>query len=145
MRKIFNNFITCFKVKPISCQQFRRNLYLKKKRIIENYRFNCFCVQTWYLVQCFTGPFLVKYKYQRKKIQHKVFEAIFICFHAREIHLQTVTELTSQAFIVTLKDLLLREEKLLVFFLIILQPAIRNSKVYITLVECQIIICLDIS
>ncbi|GFU83190.1 integrase catalytic domain-containing protein [Trichonephila clavipes] len=59
----------------------------------------------------FTGPFYIKYKGQQKGIYHKYYVAIFICFIAKAIHIEVVTELTTEAMIATLKRFFSRRGK----------------------------------
>lgn len=63
----------------------------KKRKESKNYPFTCSGVH-------FTGSFLLKYKYERKRIYNKVYVAvaIFICFVTYPIHLEIITELSSQ-------------------------------------------------
>ncbi|GBN90505.1 hypothetical protein AVEN_67660-1 [Araneus ventricosus] len=59
----------------------------------------------------FCGPFLIKYKGQRKGTFQKVYIAVFICFATKAIHLEIVTDLTSNALIATLKRFFARRGK----------------------------------
>ncbi|GFY22101.1 integrase catalytic domain-containing protein [Trichonephila clavipes] len=59
----------------------------------------------------FTGPFYIKYKGQRKGIYHKCYVANFICFITKSIHIEVVTELTTEAMIATLKRFFSRRGK----------------------------------
>ncbi|GFU30524.1 integrase catalytic domain-containing protein [Trichonephila clavipes] len=51
------------------------------------------------------GPFFIKNKYQRKGPEIKVYVCIFICLVTKAIHLEIISDLTSQALIAALKDL----------------------------------------
>ncbi|GBM07391.1 hypothetical protein AVEN_26471-1 [Araneus ventricosus] len=51
----------------------------------------------------FCGPFYIKYKGQRNGIYQKCYVTVFICFATKAIHLETVTDLTADAMIATLK------------------------------------------
>jgi hypothetical protein len=59
----------------------------------------------------FCGPFLIKYKHQRKGSFHKVYVAIFICLVTKAIHLEIVFDLTTQSFIACLKRFFSRRGK----------------------------------
>ncbi|XP_055941832.1 uncharacterized protein LOC129971878 [Argiope bruennichi] len=59
----------------------------------------------------FCGPFLIRYKNQRKGKLHKVYVAIFACLVTKAIHLEIVFDLTSQAFIACLKRFFSRRGK----------------------------------
>ncbi|GBM39321.1 hypothetical protein AVEN_257434-1 [Araneus ventricosus] len=49
------------------------------------------------------GPYLVKYKNQRKGTLNKVYICVCICFSTKAIHLEILSDLTSDALIATLK------------------------------------------
>lgn len=101
-RKIVNECIVCFKNKPISCNQLLGNLPAERVNPSPPFS-NCgidFC-----------GPFLIKYKGQRKGIFQKIYAAVFICFATKAIHLELVTDLTSEALIATLKRFFARRGK----------------------------------
>ncbi|GBO33070.1 hypothetical protein AVEN_241153-1 [Araneus ventricosus] len=59
----------------------------------------------------FAGPFHIKYKGQRKGTLHKVYVAIFVCMSTKAVHIEMVTDLTSEAFISTLKRFFARRGK----------------------------------
>ena len=48
------------------------------------------------------GPFLIKTYYGRKCRLYKGYVCIFVCFATRAIHLELVSDLTTQAFLATL-------------------------------------------
>lgn len=101
-RKIVHNCTICFKIRPIISSQLMGNL--PKDRVTPDYPFNCSGVD-------FCGPFLVKYKNQRKGILHKMYVCLFICFATRAVHMEIVSELTSEAFIACLKRFTSRRGK----------------------------------
>ncbi|GFS73982.1 integrase catalytic domain-containing protein [Trichonephila clavipes] len=49
------------------------------------------------------GPFYIKYKNQHKGALNKIYVAIFICFSTRTVHLEILSNLTSDALIATSK------------------------------------------
>ncbi|XP_035214359.1 uncharacterized protein LOC118188110 [Stegodyphus dumicola] len=51
----------------------------------------------------FCGPFHIKFKNQRKGKLNKVYVCIFVCLSTKAIHLDFVSDLTSDAFIACLK------------------------------------------
>ncbi|XP_037930486.1 uncharacterized protein LOC119665293, partial [Teleopsis dalmanni] len=55
----------------------------------------------------FCGPFWVHYKIRGKR-PHKVYVAVFCCFATKAVHLEVVSDLTSDAFIGALKRLIAR-------------------------------------
>lgn len=101
-RKIINKCVTCFKANPRPHAQLMGNLPLD--RVTKNYPFNVSGVD-------FCGPFLVKNKHQRKNNLNKVYICIFVCFVTKAIHLEIVTDLTSDAFIAALKRFFARRGK----------------------------------
>lgn len=101
-RKVVYDCITCFKAKPRICEQIMGNL--PKERVTPTFPFMCTGID-------FCGPFTVKYKYQRKGIFHKIYLAIFICLVTKAVHLELVTDLTTQSFIAALKRFFSRRGK----------------------------------
>ncbi|GFU88428.1 integrase catalytic domain-containing protein [Trichonephila clavipes] len=73
-------------------------------RVVPDYPFNCSGVG-------FCGPFMIKYKNQRKEILHKIYVCVFVCFVSKTIHIEIVSDLTSDAFIATLKRFFSRRGK----------------------------------
>ncbi|GFT54632.1 integrase catalytic domain-containing protein [Trichonephila clavipes] len=67
------------------------------------------------------GPFFIKIKYQRKGLEIKVYVCIFICLVTKAIHLEIISDLTSQTLNAALKRFISRrvrdrEESLFAFF-----------------------------
>ncbi|GFS61484.1 integrase catalytic domain-containing protein [Trichonephila clavipes] len=56
-------------------------------------------------------PFLVKYKNQRKETLNEVYTCVCICFSTKSIHLELLSDLTSDALITTLKRFTSRRAK----------------------------------
>ncbi|GBM81611.1 hypothetical protein AVEN_82341-1 [Araneus ventricosus] len=102
-RMIVHNCVICYKNKPVIADQIMGNL--PKERVTPTSAFtNCgidFC-----------GPFLIKFKNQRKGIYSKIYVAIFICLSTKAIHLETVSDLSSEAFIASLKRFIARRGKM---------------------------------
>ncbi|GFU93685.1 integrase catalytic domain-containing protein [Trichonephila clavipes] len=69
---------------------------LPKERVTPSYPFNNCGVD-------FCGPFMVKFKNQRKGVLNKVYVTIFVCLSTKAIHLDFVSDLISKAFIACLK------------------------------------------
>ncbi|GFT57732.1 integrase catalytic domain-containing protein [Trichonephila clavipes] len=57
------------------------------------------------------GPFFIKNKYQRKGPEIKVYVCIFICLVTKAIHLEIISDLTSQALNAALKRFISRRGK----------------------------------
>ncbi|GFX58584.1 integrase catalytic domain-containing protein [Trichonephila clavipes] len=49
------------------------------------------------------GPYFVTYKHQRKGVLNRIYVCVCICFVTRAIHLEILSDLTSDAIIATLK------------------------------------------
>ena len=98
-RKVVHDCIKCFKVKPVGVEQLMGDL--PKERVNPDYPFNCSGVD-------FCGPFLIRYKHQRKGTYHKIYVCIFVCLVTKAVHLEIVTDLTSEAFIACLKRFVAR-------------------------------------
>ncbi|GFW64668.1 integrase catalytic domain-containing protein [Trichonephila clavipes] len=77
---------------------------LPRDRVVADYQFNCSGVD-------FCGPFMIRYKNQRKGICHKIYSCVFVCFVSKAIHIEIVSDLTSDAFIATLKRFFSRRGK----------------------------------
>lgn len=101
-KKVVHSCIVCFKAKPLTLEQLMGDL--PRDRVTPNYPFNVSGVD-------FCGPFFIKYRNQRKGILNKIYVCIFICFVTKAIHLEMVSDLTSEAFIATLKRFFARRGK----------------------------------
>ncbi|GFW37027.1 integrase catalytic domain-containing protein [Trichonephila clavipes] len=93
-RRIIHECVNCFKNKPITMNQIMTNL--PRDRVTPNYPFNVTDVD-------FAGPFFIKFKNQRKGALNKIYVVVYVCLCTKAIHLDFVTDLTSQAFITSLK------------------------------------------
>jgi hypothetical protein len=93
-RRIVHKCVICFRVKPIIAQQIMGNLPK-----------DCLTPSRPFLI-CgvdYAGPFLVKYKGQRSRIDNKVWVAIFVCFFTKAVHIELVTDCYAETFIAALK------------------------------------------
>ncbi|GFW26490.1 integrase catalytic domain-containing protein [Trichonephila clavipes] len=93
-RKTVHQCVTCFKSRPILSSQIMDNLPSERVNISSPFTIAG-------LDLC--GPFLVKYRNQRKGTLSKVYICVCICFSTKAIHLELLSELTSNALIATLK------------------------------------------
>ncbi|GFY02114.1 integrase catalytic domain-containing protein [Trichonephila clavipes] len=59
----------------------------------------------------YCGPFFIRYKHQRKGIYQKIYVAIFVCLASKAVHLEIVSDLTTDAFLATLKRFVARRGK----------------------------------
>lgn len=101
-KKIVHNCVACFKANPKQYSQKMGNL--PKHRITPDKVFNSTGIDL-------CGPFLIKNKNQRKGPEIKVYVCIFICLVTKAVHLELISDLTSQALIATLKRFASRRGK----------------------------------
>ncbi|GFX42120.1 integrase catalytic domain-containing protein [Trichonephila clavipes] len=102
-RKTVHDCIACFRQKPTGVDQLMGNL--PSERVTPSAPFLNSGVD-------FCGPFQIKVKNQRKGIFSKVYVAIFVCLATKAIHLEAVTDLTTEAFIAALKRLCARRGRI---------------------------------
>ena len=51
----------------------------------------------------YCGPFLIKEKQHRNRKQIKVYVVVFVCLATKAVHLEVVSDLSSEAFIAALR------------------------------------------
>ncbi|GBM63597.1 hypothetical protein AVEN_65876-1 [Araneus ventricosus] len=102
-RKIVHDCIGCFRQRLRVIEQLMGNL--PAERVTPSAPFLNSGVDI-------CGPFQIKLKNQRKGIYSKVYVAIFVCLATKAIHLETVTDLTTDAFIAALKRLCARRGRI---------------------------------
>ncbi|GFV04346.1 integrase catalytic domain-containing protein [Trichonephila clavipes] len=102
-RKTVHDCIAFFRQKPTVVDQLMGNLL--SERVTPSAPFLNSGVD-------FCGPFQIKFKNQRKGIFSKVYVAIFVCLATKAIHLDAVTDLTTEAFIAALKRLCARRGRI---------------------------------
>ncbi|GFV28267.1 DUF5641 domain-containing protein [Trichonephila clavipes] len=102
-RKTVHDCIACFRQKPTGVDQLMGNL--PSERVTQVRHFGT-------LGWIFCGPFEIKFKNQRKGIFSKVYVAIFVFLATKAIHLEAVTDLTTEAFIAALKRLCARRGRI---------------------------------
>ncbi|XP_054713427.1 uncharacterized protein LOC129222888 [Uloborus diversus] len=93
-RKIVRNCVICFKNRPVTVSQIMAEL--PKDRVNPSYPFFVTGID-------FCGPFFIKFKNQRKGVLNKVYVVVYVCLSTKAIHLDFVTDMTTQAFIASLK------------------------------------------
>ncbi|GFS73202.1 uncharacterized protein TNCV_4571271 [Trichonephila clavipes] len=59
----------------------------------------------------YCGPFSIRYKHQRKGTYQKIYVAIFVCLASKAVHLEIVSDLTTDAFLATLNRFVARRGK----------------------------------
>ncbi|GFV87778.1 integrase catalytic domain-containing protein [Trichonephila clavipes] len=100
--KTVHQCVTCFKSRPILSSQIMGNLSSERINISSPFTIAG-------LDSC--GPFLFKYKNQRKETLNKVYICVCLCFSMKAIHLELLSDLTSNALIATLKRFTSRRGK----------------------------------
>lgn len=94
--------IPCTKVKPQIISQIMGDL--PSQRITPSRPFHTTGVDL-------CGPFLIKNKKQRNSSTYKVYVAVFICFVTKGIHLEILSDLTTDCFIACMKRFIFRRGK----------------------------------
>ncbi|XP_076233347.1 uncharacterized protein LOC143178507 [Calliopsis andreniformis] len=98
-RKIIRQCVRCFRVNPPAVEYIMGNL--PAARVTESRPFyNCgvdYC-----------GPFYIKERRYRNRARVKIYVAIFTCFATKAVHLEVVSDLTTEAFIAALKRFISR-------------------------------------
>ncbi|GFV82663.1 integrase catalytic domain-containing protein [Trichonephila clavipes] len=82
---------------------------LPKERVRENFSFDCSDID-------FIGPFWIKSNKQHKSSLHKTYVSIFVRFVTKAIHFKLVSDLTTQAFIASLKRFIARRGRPFLIF-----------------------------
>lgn len=101
-RKIVHSCIRCFRANPKQCSQQMGNL--PKYRVNRDFVFNSVGVDL-------CGPFFIKNRGQRKGSPRKNYVCLFVCLVTKAVHLEIISDLTSQAAIATLKRFIARRGK----------------------------------
>ena len=98
-RKIVRQCVRCFRINPPATDYVMGNL--PASRVTESRPFyNCgvdYC-----------GPFYIKERRFRNRTRIKVYVAVFICLATKAVHLEVVSDMTTEAFIAALKRLIAR-------------------------------------
>ncbi|XP_023310638.1 uncharacterized protein LOC111691675 [Anoplophora glabripennis] len=106
-RKVVHNCITCFRAKPKACESIMGEL--PSERINQCFPFTN--------VGCdYAGPVYVKDRKTRKPILSKGWISIFVCMATKAIHIDLVTDLSTQSFIACLKRFIARRGKPSIIF-----------------------------
>ncbi|XP_076397868.1 uncharacterized protein LOC143266117 [Megachile rotundata] len=95
VRFIVRKCIRCFKIKPSDLPEYCMG-NLPKSRVTENRPFQVVGID-------YCGPFFIKEKRFRNTKKLKVYVAVFICFVTKAVHLELVCDLSTEAFMASLK------------------------------------------
>ncbi|GFX86851.1 integrase catalytic domain-containing protein [Trichonephila clavipes] len=101
-RKTVHTCVVCFKCKPIPSSQIMGNLPYERVNMATPFSITGLDLG---------GPYFVTYKHQRKGVLNKIYVCVCICFVTRAIHLEILSDLTSDAIIATLKRFMSRRGK----------------------------------
>lgn len=101
-RKIIRGCVTCFKVKPIMSEAIMGSL--PAGRVTESRPF-------FHCGVDYAGPLLLREGKRRNAKITKAYIAIFVCFVTKAVHIELVSDLTSDTFIAALKRFASRRGK----------------------------------
>ena len=102
VRKIIRKCIKCFRVNPLTLEYIMGNL--PSVRLSQSRPF--FKVGIDYC-----GPFYIKEKKFRNRSRVKVYVVVFVCLAIKAIHLEVVSDMSSDGFVVALKRFVARRGK----------------------------------
>lgn len=102
VRQIYHKCIPCFKAKPRDTNFIMGSL--PEPRVVTSYPFETTGID-------YAGPILIKDKRSRGYKLVKSYIALFICFSTKAMHLEVVTDLTSENFIAALRRFVARRGK----------------------------------
>lgn len=94
VRKVIYNCVTCFRAKPKPSQFLMGNL--PEERVSPSFPFQ-------FTGTDYAGPFLVKDRKGRGSKTSKCYICIFICLSTKAIHIELVSSLSTEAFILALR------------------------------------------
>nr|CAI5844533.1 unnamed protein product [Callosobruchus analis] len=102
VRQIVHNCVTCARAAPKPAKQLMGSLPIE--RTLHRYPFYSTGVD-------YIGPFLLRDRKTRNFKLTKAYVAIFICLATKAIHIELVTDLTSEGFIAALRRMVARRGK----------------------------------
>ncbi|XP_024881254.1 uncharacterized protein LOC112460690 [Temnothorax curvispinosus] len=101
-RKIIRNCVTCFRAKPSQSEAIMGSL--PSTRVTVSRPFSHCGVD-------YAGPVMVKEGKRRNARFHKAYIAIFVCFSTKAVHIELVSDLTSESFFSALRRFMSRRGK----------------------------------
>lgn len=102
IKKIIHQCINCFRTKPILSKYLMGNLPSIRTTLSRPFL---------NVGIDYCGPFLIKEKKYRNKQKIKVYVAVFICMAVKAVHLETVEDLSTDAFLGALRRFIARRGK----------------------------------
>ncbi|XP_018359963.1 PREDICTED: uncharacterized protein LOC108759145 [Trachymyrmex cornetzi] len=101
-RDVIKNCIICFKLKPTISQSVMSDL--PSTRVTPSHPFTHTGLD-------FGGPFIIREHKRRNARKLKAYICIFVCFSTKAMHIELVADLTSEAFLASLKRFMARRGK----------------------------------
>ncbi|XP_076392692.1 uncharacterized protein LOC105661897 [Megachile rotundata] len=101
-RNLIRKCVTCVRARPSGISYIMGNL--PENRVVESRPFKIVGID-------FCGPLFIKERKFRNRNKIKVYVAVFVCFVTKAAHLELVSDLTSEAFIASLKRFFARRGK----------------------------------
>ncbi|XP_043264211.1 uncharacterized protein LOC122404341, partial [Colletes gigas] len=102
VRKMIRTCIKCFRVDPPRSQYIMGDL--PPTRITETRPFTCVGID-------YCGPFYIKEKKYRNRNKLKTYVAVFVCLATKAVHLELVSDMTTEGFIAALRRFIARRGK----------------------------------
>lgn len=94
VKKVINKCVICRRAKPKFPTYVMSEL--PKNRVVFERAFKHTGVD-------FCGPFFIKEKKHRNRTKVKIYVAVFVCFSTKAVHIEIVSDLTTEAFLASLK------------------------------------------
>lgn len=94
VKSVINKCVTCFRYRAQNAQQLMASL--PQDRVVQDRVFNKVGID-------YCGPFSVKQSSMRRSVISKGYVCIFVCFVTKCVHLELVSDLTSECFLAALK------------------------------------------
>ena len=101
-RKIIQNCVTCFKAKPRQSEAVMGSL--PSSRVTISRPFSRCGID-------YAGPVILREGKRRNSRNHKAYIAIFVCFTTKAVHIELVSDLTTEAFLGAFKRFISRRGK----------------------------------
>ncbi|XP_078051680.1 uncharacterized protein LOC144477814 [Augochlora pura] len=101
-RRVIRQCIKCFRANPPNTEYMMGNL--PKARVNEDRPFNNVGVD-------YCGPFYIKEKKFRNRGRVKVYVAVFVCLAVKAVHMELVSDMTTEGFLAALRRFIARRGK----------------------------------
>ncbi len=102
VKKVIRSCVTCIRYRAVTSEQVMGNLPLERVAISRPFT---------HTGVDFAGPFTVKCIGHRSAIRFKSYIAVFVCFSTKAIHLEVVSQLTTDHFLCSLSRFIARRGK----------------------------------